>query len=182
MQILSEGLTAKLVGRCINIHHSFLPGFKGARPYHQAHARGVKVIGAVNIPLGEAFALRVAGDRYVQDGFGNNSYLNPRVDGRELGAGHQSLRVLALSHGRLWRFLILQDAERLPLSRKEIIGIARLAGLKASTVDAIDQAMLSELMDVVVARFMRTPALARNYSQILLGASARLATFGMAHA
>jgi formyltetrahydrofolate deformylase len=46
MQILSDGLTAKLSGRCINIHHSFLPGFKGARPYHQAHARGVKVIGA----------------------------------------------------------------------------------------------------------------------------------------
>ena len=46
MQILSDGLAAKLSGRCINIHHSFLPGFKGARPYHQAHARGVKLIGA----------------------------------------------------------------------------------------------------------------------------------------
>jgi formyltetrahydrofolate deformylase len=46
MQILSEGLVAKLKGRCINIHHSFLPGFKGAKPYHQAHARGVKLIGA----------------------------------------------------------------------------------------------------------------------------------------
>ena len=46
MQVLSEGLAAKLHGRCINIHHSFLPGFKGARPYHQAHARGVKTIGA----------------------------------------------------------------------------------------------------------------------------------------
>jgi formyltetrahydrofolate deformylase len=46
MQILSADLTQKLSGRCINIHHSFLPGFKGARPYHQAHARGVKVIGA----------------------------------------------------------------------------------------------------------------------------------------
>ncbi len=46
MQILSDGLSAKLSGRCINIHHSFLPSFKGARPYHQAHARGVKVIGA----------------------------------------------------------------------------------------------------------------------------------------
>ena len=46
MQILSDGLSAKLAGRCINIHHSFLPGFKGARPYHQAHARGVKLIGA----------------------------------------------------------------------------------------------------------------------------------------
>ena len=46
MQILSGELTAKLAGRCINIHHSFLPGFKGALPYHQAHRRGVKLIGA----------------------------------------------------------------------------------------------------------------------------------------
>jgi formyltetrahydrofolate deformylase len=46
MQVLSNGLAAKLAGRCINIHHSFLPGFKGSRPYHQAHARGVKLIGA----------------------------------------------------------------------------------------------------------------------------------------
>ncbi len=46
MQILSDEMTAYLAGRCINIHHSFLPGFKGAKPYHQAHARGVKMIGA----------------------------------------------------------------------------------------------------------------------------------------
>jgi formyltetrahydrofolate deformylase len=46
MQVLSDGLCAKLPGRIINIHHSFLPSFKGARPYHQAHARGVKLIGA----------------------------------------------------------------------------------------------------------------------------------------
>ena len=46
MQILSDETSSKLAGRCINIHHSFLPGFKGARPYHQAHARGVKLIGA----------------------------------------------------------------------------------------------------------------------------------------
>jgi formyltetrahydrofolate deformylase len=46
MQILSDDLSRQLAGRCINIHHSFLPGFKGARPYHQAHARGVKLIGA----------------------------------------------------------------------------------------------------------------------------------------
>jgi formyltetrahydrofolate deformylase len=46
MQVLSDGLAAKLAGRCINIHHSFLPGFKGAKPYHQAHERGVKLIGA----------------------------------------------------------------------------------------------------------------------------------------
>ncbi|MBN3786550.1 formyltetrahydrofolate deformylase [Burkholderia sp. Ac-20353] len=46
MQILSDDMSRKLEGRAINIHHSFLPGFKGARPYHQAHDRGVKVIGA----------------------------------------------------------------------------------------------------------------------------------------
>lgn len=46
MQILSNDLTKKLEGRCINIHHSFLPGFKGAKPYHQAFERGVKLIGA----------------------------------------------------------------------------------------------------------------------------------------
>ena len=46
MQILSPELCEQLSGRCINIHHSFLPGFKGANPYRQAHSRGVKLIGA----------------------------------------------------------------------------------------------------------------------------------------
>jgi formyltetrahydrofolate deformylase len=46
MQVLSDDTCKQLEGRAINIHHSFLPSFKGARPYHQAHARGVKLIGA----------------------------------------------------------------------------------------------------------------------------------------
>ncbi|PNG18321.1 formyltetrahydrofolate deformylase [Streptomyces cahuitamycinicus] len=46
MQVLSDDLCKALSGRIINIHHSFLPSFKGAKPYHQAHARGVKLIGA----------------------------------------------------------------------------------------------------------------------------------------
>ncbi|SDG31111.1 formyltetrahydrofolate deformylase [Sinosporangium album] len=46
MQVLSEDLCVKLAGQVINIHHSFLPSFKGAKPYHQAHSRGVKLIGA----------------------------------------------------------------------------------------------------------------------------------------
>lgn len=46
MQILSDDLAEHFKGRCINIHHSFLPGFKGAKPYHQAYDRGVKMIGA----------------------------------------------------------------------------------------------------------------------------------------
>lgn len=48
MQILSDDMSAFLSGRCINIHHSFLPGFKGAKPYHQAYNRGVKMIGATS--------------------------------------------------------------------------------------------------------------------------------------
>lgn len=46
MQVFSDDLSSLLAGRCVNIHHSFLPGFKGAKPYHQAHNRGVKMIGA----------------------------------------------------------------------------------------------------------------------------------------
>jgi formyltetrahydrofolate deformylase len=46
MQVFSDEQSAHFAGRTINIHHSFLPGFKGARPYHQAHVRGVKIIGA----------------------------------------------------------------------------------------------------------------------------------------
>jgi formyltetrahydrofolate deformylase len=46
MQVLSDDLCRALEGRAINIHHSFLPGFKGARPYHQAYDRGVKLVGA----------------------------------------------------------------------------------------------------------------------------------------
>jgi len=46
MQILSPAVTDPMPGRIINVHHSYLPSFKGARPYHQAHARGVKIIGA----------------------------------------------------------------------------------------------------------------------------------------
>jgi formyltetrahydrofolate deformylase len=46
MQVLSDQLSSRLFGKIINIHHSFLPSFKGAKPYHQAHARGVKMIGA----------------------------------------------------------------------------------------------------------------------------------------
>jgi len=46
MQVLSASLCADLSGRAINIHHSFLPGFRGAKPYHQAYERGVKLIGA----------------------------------------------------------------------------------------------------------------------------------------
>jgi formyltetrahydrofolate deformylase len=54
MQVLSPAMVAKLRGRAINIHHSFLPGFKGAKPYQQAHDRGVKLIGATAHYVSEA--------------------------------------------------------------------------------------------------------------------------------
>ena len=67
MQVLSPELVQALAGRCINIHHSFLPSFKGARPYHQAHARGVKLIGAtahfVTTDLDEGPIIEQAADR-----------------------------------------------------------------------------------------------------------------------
>lgn len=67
MQILSSDLCRALAGRAINIHHSFLPGFKGARPYHQAYARGVKLIGAtahyVNDDLDEGPIIEQAVER-----------------------------------------------------------------------------------------------------------------------
>lgn len=67
MQILTEHACRALAGRAINIHHSFLPGFKGAKPYHQAHARGVKLIGAtahyVNSDLDEGPIIEQAVER-----------------------------------------------------------------------------------------------------------------------
>jgi len=67
MQVLSNGFVERLAGRCINIHHSFLPGFKGARPYHRAYERGVKLIGAtahfVTADLDEGPIIEQAVDR-----------------------------------------------------------------------------------------------------------------------
>jgi formyltetrahydrofolate deformylase len=67
MQILTDEACRQLTGRAINIHHSFLPGFKGAKPYHQAHARGVKLIGAtahyVNSDLDEGPIIEQAVER-----------------------------------------------------------------------------------------------------------------------
>jgi formyltetrahydrofolate deformylase len=76
MQILSDELCQNLAGRAINIHHSFLPSFKGAKPYHQAHARGVKLIGATahyvtsdldEGPIIEQDVARVEHSRTVED-------------------------------------------------------------------------------------------------------------------
>jgi formyltetrahydrofolate deformylase len=76
MQILSPGLADSMLGRIINIHHSFLPSFKGARPYHQAHDRGVKLIGAtahyVTSDLDEGPIIEQAVERATHDMTGDD--------------------------------------------------------------------------------------------------------------
>ncbi|MDX3658834.1 formyltetrahydrofolate deformylase [Streptomyces sp. ID05-26A] len=95
MQVLSNALCAKLAGRVINIHHSFLPGFKGAKPYHQAYDRGVKYVGATahyvtpdldEGPIIEQEVLRV-----------DHSY-----DPRALTAAGRDAEALALSRAVRW--------------------------------------------------------------------------------
>ena len=70
MQVLSDELSRRLEGQVINIHHSFLPSFKGAKPYHQAYARGVKTVGAtahyVTADLDEGPIIEQPGPRRAQ--------------------------------------------------------------------------------------------------------------------
>jgi formyltetrahydrofolate deformylase len=91
MQVLSDDLCRSLEGRAINIHHSFLPGFKGARPYHQAYDRGVKLVGAT--------AHYVTAD--LDEG--------PIIEQEVIRVDH--------SHGPTTLSTIGQDAEALALSR-----------------------------------------------------------------
>ena len=95
MQILSDGLCKELEGRAINIHHSMLPSFKGARPYHQAHARGVKFIGAtahyVTADLDE-------GPIIEQEMLRVNHSLSPE----QLSARGREAEIRALAHAVRW--------------------------------------------------------------------------------
>ena len=95
MQILSDELCRELEGRAINIHHSMLPSFKGARPYHQAHARGVKFIGAtahyVTADLDE-------GPIIEQEMIRVNHALSPE----ELAARGREAETRALAHAVRW--------------------------------------------------------------------------------
>lgn len=91
MQILSPGLVSALAGKAINIHHSFLPSFKGARPYHQAHTRGVKLIGATA--------------HYVTDELDEGPIIEQEVTRVDHTCYPESLRAMG------------QDVERLVLAR-----------------------------------------------------------------
>lgn len=95
MQILSDDLCRKLNGRAINIHHSFLPGFKGAKPYHQAYERGVKLIGAtahfVTADLDEGPIIEQAVERV--------SHINSPEDMAEIG---RDIEAVVLNRALRW--------------------------------------------------------------------------------
>lgn len=106
MQILSPALCDTLDGRCINIHHSFLPSFKGARPYHRAHDRGVKLIGATahyvtpeldEGPIIEQDVVRVSHDTSVAEMIERGQEIEARVLSRAVRA-HLEHRVLIDGH------------------------------------------------------------------------------------
>ncbi len=106
MQILSPQLCDTLDGRCINIHHSFLPSFKGARPYHRAHDRGVKLIGATahyvtpdldEGPIIEQDVVRVTHNTSVAEMIERGQEIEARVLSRAVRA-HLEHRVLIDGH------------------------------------------------------------------------------------
>ena len=101
MQIISDDLCRGLTGKAINIHHSFLPSFKGAKPYHQAHARGVKLIGAtahyVTADLDEGPIIEQEVTGWTTGGPPNSSSSGPRRGGPTLAQAvqwHAEHRVL----------------------------------------------------------------------------------------
>ena len=91
------------------------------------------------------------------------------------GGDQQRVRPMTLQHCRLWRNLLLQEGNRAQNARRELVRLGRLAGLESQTLDRIDEAVLDELADVVVARFHRSPATTRDYSRSLIRAATSLA-------
>jgi formyltetrahydrofolate deformylase len=112
MQVLSPQLSALLSGRAINIHHSFLPGFKGARPYHQAYARGVKLIGATA--------------HYVTDDLDEGPIIEQVVERVDHAFGPEQL----LATGRDMESLALARAVRFHLERRVFLNGSRTVVLR----------------------------------------------------
>ena len=95
MQILSDEMSAFLSGRCINIHHSFLPGFKGAKPYHQAFERGVKLVGATaHYVTGDLDEGPIIEQEVIR--------IDHNYDARALSTVGQDAEALALSRAVRW--------------------------------------------------------------------------------
>ena len=95
MQVLSDGLCTSLHGRAINIHHSFLPGFKGAKPYHQAFERGVKLVGATaHYVTGDLDEGPIIEQEVIR--------IDHNYDARALSTVGQDAEALALSRAVRW--------------------------------------------------------------------------------
>src|SRR6185437_4101653 len=91
-----------------------------------------------------------------------------------LGDNSRRARSMTLQHCRLWRDLLLQETGHAQSARRELIRLARLIGLDPDTLDRIDEIVLNELIDVVAARFHRSPAAARDYSKSLVHVASSL--------
>ncbi len=91
-----------------------------------------------------------------------------------LGVRHPSARLFASMHTRMWRFVLQDNRSKLAEARKELTDMALLAGLDRPRLEAIDQAVLEELLDVIAARFTRSPEHVRTYSRVLLKTAADL--------
>ena len=92
-----------------------------------------------------------------------------------LTGDQQRVRLMILQHCHLWRNLLLEERSHAQSARRELVRLGKLAGLKSHMLDRIDEVVLDELTDVVVARFHRSPATARDYSRSLIRAASSLA-------
>jgi hypothetical protein len=96
------------------------------------------------------------------------------------GGDQRRARPMTLQHCRLWRNLLLQDGLHAHNARRELVRLCQLTGLDVRILDRIDELVLDELIDVIAARFHRSPATARDYSRSLISAASSLTEARMA--
>ena len=99
--------------------------------------------------------------------------------GVRLGARQLSTQVLTSVHARLWRVMLQADIAAIDGARKDLLNLATLSKLSREIIDAIDEAVLDELLDVITIRFTRSAELMRDYTRVLLTASANVARMRM---
>jgi hypothetical protein len=91
-----------------------------------------------------------------------------------LGGDVALCRPMSRQHARLWRMIISSDKRRAAAARRDLLILARASRLGAEAIDAIDRLVLDELIDVIAARFQRSPSATRRYNRLLIEAAATL--------
>jgi hypothetical protein len=91
-----------------------------------------------------------------------------------LGGDRFLCQPMSRQHARVWRMIISADKRRAADARRDLLALARASRLGAEAIDAIDRLVLDELIDVIAARFQRSPAATRRYSRLLIEAAATL--------